>query len=236
MARHSAGLVGPVDGVGLAVSGETLGVGEYVAAGGVGGLSWHPMVASTQKAVKPIAKRNRKPCRQGSIAEVSNIVQCSILCYPIAMGCGLGHKLGSRGMALVASLFISVLILVLGMSLLTASQHDLAFQRQQQARDEADLLARSGLEFCLFRLNQNPPALDDLLTVDVAQTFQVNGSTEYFTLERRGETPSGPYVLIVEGVVRKANGELLASRTIAVPYGPDNLLTEAEVKTQAYDK
>ena len=146
------------------------------------------------------------------------------------MGEGYFRKHRPRGMALATSLMLSVLILVLGMSLLTTSQHDLAFQRQQRARDSAELLARSGLEHCLFLLTQLPPPLNTPVSpFDTPQQYDVLAPTEYFTIERRS-------VLLVEGVVTKTNGEVLARRTIVVPYGPDNNLTRQEIETQAFYK
>lgn len=155
------------------------------------------------------------------------------------MGEGYFQKHRYRGMALAASLMLSVLILVLGMSLLTTSQHDLAFQRQQRARDSAELLARSGLEHCLFLLTQLPPPLNTPISLfDTPQRYDVLAPTEYFTIERRSEFVGGPRVLLVEGVVTKTNGEVMARRTIVVPYGPNDnqTLTRQEIETQAFYK
>ena len=153
------------------------------------------------------------------------------------MGDGYFRRHRLRGMALATSLMLSVLILVLGMSLLTTSQHDLAFQRQQRARDKAELLARSGLEHCLYLLTQLPPPLNTEPSLfDTPQQFNVLAPTEYFTIERRTEFVGGPRVLLVEGVVTKTNGEVLARRTIVVPYGADRNLTRQEIETQAYYK
>jgi hypothetical protein len=142
----------------------------------------------------------------------------------------------TRGVALATSLMLSVLILVLGIALLSTSQRDLFFQRQQQARDKAEILARSGLEHSLYLLNQEPSLLDPSLPVNTPVTFDVVAPTETFVLERRQDAVTSQFALVVQGVVRHTNGQVLATRTIIVPYGPDSFLTEAELETQSYSQ
>ena len=165
-------------------------------------------------------------------------VQFNILCYPIAMGDGTFRKGKRRGMALATSLMLSVLILVLGMSLLTTSQHDLAFQRQQRARDRAELLARSGMEHVDYLLAQDPSQFN---TVNVPlnttpKKYHVVQDVEYFTLSQQEETPGGRRVLLVEGVVESSNPETAATRTIAVPFGFKSEPLRSEIATNAFHK
>jgi hypothetical protein len=141
-------------------------------------------------------------------------------------------------MALATSLMLSVLILVLGMSLLTTSQHDLAFQRQQRARDRAELLARSGMEHVVYLMAQAPSEFNTTnvpLNTD-PEEYHVIQDLEYFTLGQQQDVPGGPKVLIVEGLVKQANGKTLAKRTIVVPFGSDNNLVKSEVETQAFHR
>jgi hypothetical protein len=155
------------------------------------------------------------------------------------MGDGTFRKAARRGMALATSLMLSVLILVLGMSLLTTSQHDLAFQRQQRARDRAELLARSGLEHVDYLMNQDPTQFDIVsvpLTTTTPRKYHIVQDVEYFTLSQQEEGPGGRRVLIVEGVVESTNPETAAKRTIVVPFGPDNILLRSELATQAFHK
>lgn len=149
------------------------------------------------------------------------------------MGPGGITRCKIRGIALATSLMLSVLILVLGIALLSSSQRDLFFQRQAKAKDQADVLARSGLEHALFLLNQTPPELNSNLPTDTPQAYTVN-ATEAFTLERRRDSGSGFFILVAKGLVYKGNGDVLASRTLIVPYGPDGVITEAEFETQTY--
>lgn len=136
-------------------------------------------------------------------------------------------------MALATALMLSVLILVLGMSLLTTSQHDLAFQRQQRARDRAEVLARSGLEYTSHLLIDDPSLA--ALGTGTVNTFNVVNDVEYFTLEVRED--AGSKALISEGIIKNSpSGQIQARRTIVVPFGVDNTLLKAEIETQAYYK
>ena len=141
-----------------------------------------------------------------------------------------------RGIALATSLMLALLILILGSTLLTSSQRDLFFQRQQQARDQAELLARSGLEYASFLIYDNPSGFNAALPANTPQEHQVSGSTEVFLLERRQDTITGQQALMVTGQVRKTNGDVLASRVFVVPYGLDNVLQAPEIMAQVYAK
>jgi len=148
----------------------------------------------------------------------------------------LAPRRGRQGVALATSLMLAVLILVLGTTLLTSSQRDLFFQRQQQARDKAELLARSGLEFAAYLLGQGTATFNSTLAVDTPQTYQVNGTTEVFILERKQDPVTFRLALQVTGLVRRTNGDELARRTLVVPYGSDNFLSPSELETQVYGK
>ena len=139
-----------------------------------------------------------------------------------------------RGIALATSLMLSVLILVFGIALLSSSQKDLFFQRQQQARDRADVLARSGAEHALYLLSQTPSVLDTEVPMDTSTEYPVLASTEFFILEQRQDPITLQMALLIKGEVRQSNGVVLATRTIVVPYGPDNVLNPAEFETQSY--
>lgn len=137
-------------------------------------------------------------------------------------------------MALATSLMLSVLLLVLGIALLSSSQRDLFFQRQQQARDRAEVLARSGMEHALYLLNQTPSELNTEVPMGTSSTYTVLAPTEFFVLEQRQDPVTFLRALIIKGEVRQTNGEVLATRTIIVPYGPDNFLDPSEFQTQSY--
>lgn len=131
---------------------------------------------------------------------------------------------------------LAVLILILGTTLLTSSQRDLFFQRQQEARDKANLLAQSGLEHAAFLASQIPSQLNATLNVNTPVDYFVTGTTELFILERSEDPITSRQALVVTGEVRKSNGDVLGSRTFIVPFGPDNILQPPEIRTQAYAK
>lgn len=146
------------------------------------------------------------------------------------------RRFEARGVALATALMLSMLLLVLGLTLLTSSQRDLYFQQQQQARDKAELLAQSGLEYCHYLVNQTPPALDSTLTLNTVYTYTVQSPTDTYQIERRMDPATGMLALVVEGLVKKTSGEVQARRTIVVPYGPDYVITEADFATQSFSK
>ena len=137
---------------------------------------------------------------------------------------------------MATSLMLALLILILGSTLLTSSQRDLFFQRQQQARDQADLLARSGLEHANFLASQVPSQINSTLAENSPREYQVSGTTEVFILERRRDGVTSRQALIVTGQVRQTNGTVLASRTYVVPFGVDNILQPPELETLVYAK
>lgn len=116
------------------------------------------------------------------------------------------------GAALASALLLTMLLLMIGMSFLTFCQRDLQFQRRQQASNQAQNLARSGIEYYNYLRNKFPsqtPANGSRIVISV-----VPGEEE-IELERLATG----HQFISRGRVLRSNGEVLSERAVVVTNG-----------------
>ena len=114
-----------------------------------------------------------------------------------------------RGAALATALMLTMVLLMLGMSFLTFCQRDLQFQRRQQASNQAQNLARAGVEHYNYLSNKLPsqaPAHGATLLIEVVP------GQEQIELQRL--TTGNQF--ISRGRVLRANGEVISERAVVV--------------------
>lgn len=118
---------------------------------------------------------------------------------------GVKSRTTHRGAALATSILLTVLLLTLGISFLGFCQHDLYFQRQQQADRQAQALARAALEYYQYRFYEGTlPANGEVVTREVVP------DTEQFEVEREA-TGMGYFA---RGRVLDGQGRVLSQREI----------------------
>jgi hypothetical protein len=122
-------------------------------------------------------------------------------------------------------MLLTVLLLVLGISFLGFCQRDLQFQRRQQEANQAQNLARSGIEFYLYLRNKVP---SEAPPSGAAVEYPVITNQESILLQT---LPNGTS-FIATGRVYKSNGDVAVERAIVVPQS--NSPTAAY--TSAYDR
>lgn len=118
-----------------------------------------------------------------------------------------------RGMALITSLLVSVLLLLLGVSFLNYLENDYRFAAHQEKSQQAYYLALAGLQYQKTRLDRLYPGT----TVPMPEAHGVPASsltTNYFEIT---VTPQGQ--VISHGVVKSSTGVLLGERTLTVEPG-----------------
>lgn len=117
-----------------------------------------------------------------------------------------------RGAALATALLLTMVLLLIGMSFLTFCQRDLGFQRRQQASNQAQNLARAGVEHYNYLRNKVPsqaPAQGTVLIIEVVP------GEEQIELERLATGNQ----FISRGRILRANGEVIAERAVVVTSG-----------------
>jgi hypothetical protein len=133
-----------------------------------------------------------------------------------------GRHSSNRGAALITAILLTVLLLTLGISFLSFCQHDLYFQRQQQADRQAQVLARAALEYYQYRFyDTNTPANGAVITRDVVPGL------EQFEVEREATGVGTGMGYFARGRVLDSQGRIIAEREIYCP-SPNNV-------AQSYD-
>jgi hypothetical protein len=114
-----------------------------------------------------------------------------------------------EGAALATALLLTLILLTLGMSFLTFCQRDLQFQRREQVVNQAQNLARAGIEYFNFLDNKIPSQAP---AMGVKITKVVVTGVEDFQIER---VTVRDYVS--RGRVYDSTGRIIAEREIYVP-------------------
>ncbi len=118
--------------------------------------------------------------------------------------------LSIRGAALATSILLTLVLLCLGIGFLTFCQHDLFFQRQQQADRQAQTLARAAVEYYQYRYYSGAAVANSEVV-----TREVVPDLEEMEVERMDLGDS----YWARGRVLDGRGNVVAERVIYVPYG-----------------
>lgn len=105
---------------------------------------------------------------------------------------------------------LTLVLLCLGISFLTFCQHDLFFQRQQQADRQAQALARAAVEYYQYRYYSGTAVAQGEVV-----TRQVVSGIEVMEVQRVELGDS----YWARGRVLDGRGNVVAERVIYVPYG-----------------
>jgi hypothetical protein len=117
-----------------------------------------------------------------------------------------------RGMALITSLLVSVLLLLLGVSFLNYLENDYRFAAHQEKSQQAYYLALAGLEYQKTRTDLLFPGT--ATPMPFKQGVPVSSLTNYFEV-----TVTAQGKVVSRGVVQSSTGLLLGERTLIVEPG-----------------